>query len=101
MAERGGFEPPLRVTVNTLSKRAVSATHPPLQRRVNCVEYSGANTRPGGRSIPSEKNLESRSQLGQTAGEVITQLGFEAEKRVDDLSHRVVGVGHAPSDLGV
>lgn len=32
MAERVGFEPTLPVKVNTLSKRAVSATHPPLQK---------------------------------------------------------------------
>jgi hypothetical protein len=32
MAEKGGFEPPLRVTVNTISNRAVSTTHPPLRR---------------------------------------------------------------------
>ncbi len=31
MADRGGFEPPLRLHVNTLSKRAYSATLPPVQ----------------------------------------------------------------------
>ena len=31
VAEGGGFEPPLRFPVNTLSKRAPSATRPPLR----------------------------------------------------------------------
>ncbi len=30
LAERGGFEPPLGLTLNTLSRRATSTTHPPL-----------------------------------------------------------------------
>ena len=34
MAERVGFEPTLPVTVNTLSKRAPSATRPSLQRLI-------------------------------------------------------------------
>ena len=32
LAERGGFEPPIRLPVYTLSKRAPSATRPPLRR---------------------------------------------------------------------
>ena len=35
MAEKAGFEPALRSLVNTLSKRAPSATRPPL-RKVQC-----------------------------------------------------------------
>ena len=35
MAEREGFEPSLQFPVNTLSKRAPSATRPPL--RGSCV----------------------------------------------------------------
>jgi hypothetical protein len=31
MAEREGFEPSLGLTLNTLSRRAPSATQPPLQ----------------------------------------------------------------------
>lgn|GEM_PF-1125587 len=31
LAEKGGFEPPCGFTHNTLSKRAVSTAHPPLQ----------------------------------------------------------------------
>jgi hypothetical protein len=31
LAEEGGFEPPLDLTLNTLSKRAASATHPLLR----------------------------------------------------------------------
>jgi hypothetical protein len=33
MAEKEGFEPSLPVKVNTLSRRAVSTTHPPLRNR--------------------------------------------------------------------
>ncbi len=32
LAEGGGFEPPIRLPVYTLSKRAPSATRPPLQK---------------------------------------------------------------------
>ena len=36
MAEREGFEPPIRFPVYTLSRRAVSTTHPSLRVRAGC-----------------------------------------------------------------
>ena len=33
MAERGGFEPPIRLPVYSLSRRALSTTQAPLRRR--------------------------------------------------------------------
>lgn len=39
MAEKEGFEPSYGVTHNTLSKRAVSTTHPPLRIDGNPNSY--------------------------------------------------------------
>src|SRR5262252_5010440 len=40
MAERVGFEPTLEFPLNTLSKRAPSATRPSLRTRVRPIHYS-------------------------------------------------------------
>src|SRR5215467_11819185 len=40
MAERVGFEPTLEFPLNTLSKRAPSATRPPLQRRETLLKLT-------------------------------------------------------------
>src|SRR5215472_12099101 len=44
MAERVGFEPTLPFRVNTLSKRAPSATRPSLQRRVETGSYNAGTS---------------------------------------------------------
>ena len=43
MAERVGFEPTLEFPLNTLSKRAPSATRPSLRRRLGLTHYTGLN----------------------------------------------------------
>src|SRR5580693_1651469 len=41
LAEGVGFEPTIRFPVYTLSKRAPSATRPPLRQRENAAQYHG------------------------------------------------------------
>jgi hypothetical protein len=48
MAERVGFEPTLPVRVNTLSKRAPSATRPSLQRVIRIAFAEMTNEEPAG-----------------------------------------------------
>ena len=39
LAEREGFEPSLGLTLNTLSRRAPSATQPPLRKTLNFDDH--------------------------------------------------------------
>ena len=45
MAERGGFEPPVRLPAHTLSKRAPSAARTPLRERARLSLWHGSTTR--------------------------------------------------------
>src|SRR6267154_596053 len=96
MAEGVGFEPTLRFPVNTLSKRAPSATRPPLRTALP----EGART-PWGTSTCAEGGLFSRpcGAIGPVrwGGTIVVTIGLTRHCR----NRRQVALALRPALAGV